>query len=586
MSIFASYSPSLANMLLQLIDPAGTIPVASAWVPTDFNLVTSFSLSGGLAGGGQGLLLTASLPIEGTVTPVAILAFGIRWADYFYGARNSLFTTMVSTPGYFALAGTGAAARAATDDIALLNALADAQDSLDCLSARTREFGRAIDHPLVAFATGPDAQRRTGLTVDGTDTASVGTILALANSTYSNLRSAVWSVLPMLKNVPGFGGQVPLLCVGMGPGATLAQLAALDLRPGQTGPAGSTQVSPASDIGAYGFSAAPVGDAVFSTAAATAVPGLFSINAPTTDFWPNAFGLPAGIMPLGRAQSLTINVATSVDTPWYDRTPAVYSQAFGGPIPAVTGAGTLDSQPAGFDPRLAAAFAQLTSATYVLCQHPGASLTLPAPYSVVGSVSLGTQTWTNLPWAVVYRNGANNALVIVIRGPATMAETGVVNGPGYATRPTWMSNGRINGGVLDLTAALLTPLETILTGQSTAGGVYYVGHDYGGAAAATLAYQAQIGATTAIPKATAVYGFGTQPFADYILANTLYPSTLGAVTFQIQRPADVLTQRVGSGATYGVPTAIQLTGGDTTQANSTTYHAATLYAQLLNVWSS
>ncbi|MFY8106352.1 MAG: hypothetical protein ACOVKO_05495 [Elstera sp.] len=583
MSIFSNYSATLANSLLQLIDPAGTIPVSGAWVPSPFNLVTSFSISGGLAGGAQGLLLTATLPIGGSNTPVAILAFGSRWADFFYGAKASLFATMSATPSYLNLGGLQVDAKV-RDDIDLANALAEAESSLELLRLRADENGSHIENPLIALSRLPAERRHARLELD--TAAAVGNILALSNSFYSNARSAIWSVLPMLQNVPGFGGQVPLLCVGMGPSAALAQLAALDLRPGQTGPVGATQVSPASDIGCYAFSAAPLGDATFSAAATKAVLGLFSINAPATDFWPNGFGLPSGTLPLGTQQNLTVTVGTTVDTPWYDRTPAVYSQAFGGPVPSATGAGTLTTSPTGFDPRLAAAFAQLTVATYVLCQHPGASLTLPAPYTAVGSVSLTGQTWTNMPWAVLYRNGSNNALVIVIRGPATLAETGFVNGPGYATRPLWMTNGRINGGVLAFADLLLPALGTALTGQSTAGGVYYVGHDYGGSTAATLAYQAQINGTTAVPKAAAVYGFGTQPFADYTLANTLYPASLGAITFQIQRPSDVLTQRVGSGSTYGVPTAIQLTGGDTTQANSTSYHAASLYAQLLSVWTS
>ncbi len=576
MSIFSSYSTSLANSLLQLIDPAGTLPVTEAWVPPTFNLVTSFSVPGGLAGGLQGLLLTATLPIGGNNTPVAILAFGCRWADFFYGTKASLFTTMAATPSYLSLGGLQAKAKA-HDNIDLAKALADAEISLEVLRLRADETGGQIDSPLIALARLPADQRRATLDPEATTT---GNILLLASGFYGTARSAIWSMLPMLQNVPGFNTSVPLLCVGMGPSAAIAQLAALDLRPGQTGPLGATQVSPASDIGCYAFSAAPLGDSSFSTAATKAVSGLFSINAPDTDLWPNDFGLPSGIVLLSKLQTLT--VGTTLDTPWYDRTPAVYSQGFGGAIPAQAGTGTLITPPTGFNPRLAAAFAQLCVATYGLCQHPGAAVSVPAPYTVVESVLLAGQSWTNLPWAVLYKNPANNALVIVIRGPATLAETGFINGPGYTARPTWMTDGRINGGVLAFADLLLPALSTALAEQSTAEGVYYVGHDYGGAAAATLAYQAQITSNPILPKATAVYGFGTQPFADFTLANSLY-SASGLISFQVQRPADVLTQRLGSGATYGVPTAIQVTGGNTTSANSTSYHAASLYAQLLSV---
>lgn len=578
MPLFSTYSSTLAGTLLPLIDMAGTNPITSiSWVPSPFNLVTTFSVPGGLGGGAQGLLLTATLTIGGQNTPVAILAFGTRWDDFCYGSRAQVALTTGSVPAYLNL---GAVSETNWDGD-VVDATADAKRSLHILHLRAAEAERV---------SGTRDARTVDLVITPDETApTTNVILAQAASFYgsatSGTRAAVWAVLPSLQNVPGFGGKVPLLCVGMGPAATLAQIAALDLRPGQTGPSGSSQVSPASDIGCYAFSAIPFGDAVFAQSASNAVSGIYPVNAPATDLWTASTGMPSGMTAVGTAQTVTVNVGTSVDTPWYDRTPAVYGQAFGGAVPAATGAGTLTSSPAGFDPRLAATFAQLTTAAYVLCQHPSASVSLPAPYSVVGTVSLSSASWTALPWAVLYKNGATGEICIVIRGPSTYAETMTVNGNGYPIRPPWMSNGRISDGVVTLNAALLDNLATALAGQDTSKGVYYVGHDYGASAAAALAYQIKLGGTTGLPAAKAIYGFGMQPFADTILANTLYPSALGAQTFQIQRPSDILTQRRGSGATYIVPTAISLTGGDTTTANSTTYHAASLYAQLLNAWA-
>lgn len=579
MPLFSTYSSTLAGMLLPLIDLASAQPISSVtWVPSPFNLVTSFTVSGGIAGGSQGLLLTATLPIGGQNTPVAVLAFGTRWNDFCYGSRATVALSLGSAPSYLNLSSTS---EDQSDGDTTL-ALAEAKRSLHLLRLRAAEAERASGRPdtrAAAFA----------LQLDADTAAPSNSILAQVSSFYGSAttgtRAAVWAALPALQNVPGFGGSVPLLCVGMGPGATLAQIAALDLRPGQTGPAGSSQVSPASDIGCYAFSAIPFADAVFAQSASAAVTGNYPINAPTTDLWAATAGMPSGITAVGVPQNLTVNVATSVDTPWYDRTPAVYGQAYGGAVPASTGAGTLTSSPAGFDPRLASTFAQLTTATYVLCQHSGASVTLPAPYSVVGSINLSNASWTTLPWAILYKNGATGELCVVIRGPSTYAETVTVNGNGYPIRPTWMTNGRISDGVITLTSALQSNLATALAGQDTSKGVYYVGHDYGASAAASLAYQVQVGGASNLPAAKAVYGFGIQPFADYILAYTLYPSALGAKTFQVQRPSDVLTQRMGSGATYVVPTVVSLTGGDTTTANSSTYHAASLYTQLLNAWA-
>lgn len=579
MPLFSTYSSTLAGTLLPLVDLAGTKPItAVSWVPSPFNLVTSFTVPGGIAGGSQGLLLTATLPIGGQNTPVAVLAFGTRWDDFCYGSRATVALSLGAAPSYLNL-GTRSDSE---NDGDTTEALIDAKQSLHILHLRAAEAERASgrrDPRTAAFA----------VVLENDDAAPSNTILAQVSSFYGSAttgtRAAVWAALPALQNVPGFGGTVPLLCVGMGPGATLAQIAALDLRPGQTGPAGSSQVSPASEIGCYAFSAIPFADAVFAQSANAAVSGIYPINAPATDLWGASTGMPSGITAVGVPQSLTINVATSVDTPWYDRTPAVYGQAYGGAVPASTGAGALTSSPAGFDPRLASTFAQLTTATYVLCQHSGASVTLPAPYSVVGSVSLSGASWTTLPWAILYKNGATGELCVVIRGPATYAETVTVNGNGYPIRPTWMTSGRISDGVIALTSALQSNLAAALAGQDTSKGVYYVGHDYGASAAAALAYQVQVGGANNLPAAKAIYGFGAQPFADYILAYTLYPGALGAKTFQVQRPSDILTQRVGSGVTYVVPTTISLTGGDTTTANSTTYHAASLYTQLLNAWA-
>jgi hypothetical protein len=585
MSLFASYSSSLAANLLPLLDPAGTIPVGDAWVPSPFNLVTTFTTAGGTAAGVQGLVLAATLPINGSNTQVSILVFSARWADFLYGSYTTNFTTTAATPSYLNLG--VSSAPGISEDVDLMRALADLRASLaqvDNLSARTPG---AEKHPLVALAR--SAARLEPLAEAPTaDSASVATGLILLSPylMYGNARAAVWSSLAALYSVPGYGSTFPILCVGYGPAALVAQLAALDLRPGQTGPAGMTQKSPASDIGCYAFSVAPLGDATFTPLANKAVSGSYPVNATGTDLWPVPLGLPAGLQTLGSTQSVSAVVPSTADTPWYDRTPAVYGQAFGYGPPTPAGAGTLGTQPTGFDPRLAAALARLNISTYALCQHPSGSVTVPAPYQVIASVSPSGQSWTNLPWAVLYKNPATNALVIAIRGPTTIVETGTANGSGYPTRPSWLNTGRISDGVLDLASLLAAPLATALAGQPAYTSVYYTGHDYGASAAGVLAYQAKAQVLTNLPVPSAIYGFGCQPFGDYVFTNTVYPPLLGTVTYQVQRPSDVLTMRTGSGYTYVVGAPVSLSGGEISTANSTSYHAAALYAQLLNAWAS
>ncbi|MGE5515804.1 MAG: lipase family protein [Bacteroidota bacterium] len=523
------------------------------------------------------MLLTAQLSIGGQNTPTAVIALGTRWNDFLYLAYSGAYlsTSLTPTPPYLGLS----SASASTPDPELQDALVRMQLSVDEVRHLASRDDSDDDHPLVSFA-------RTAKRADDPLQVSTNVLLPPVAANYNSARAAIWGMLASLVNVPGYQSTFPIICVGAGPAAQIAQLAAVDLRPGQTGPNGATQTSPASDIACYAYSVAPFGDATFTTRAMAAVPGIFAINTVNAlggqpvDLWPGVMGFPVNSL-LGTPEAASVPSDPNAACPWYSRTPAAYGEAFGYGVPQPAGAGSFTA-PSGFNVPLAASLSQLGLTTYAQCTNPDGSVTLPSPYVSSGIVTPSTLSWTNTPWAALYVNPASKSLVISIRGPMTMAETININGNGYPVRPTWLTTGRIGDGVLAMATALAGPLATALSGTTIPATVYYTGHDFGAAVAAVLAYMVQSGVVSNLPSASAVYGFGCQPFGDYVFCNTVYPTALKAVTFQVQRPNDILTTRTGSGYTMVAGTSVSLNGGLLTTANSTTYHSMALYSQLLS----
>ncbi|MCF8479961.1 MAG: lipase family protein [Rhodospirillum sp.] len=586
MTLFTPYSQALATFLTPLLDEAQVDPISAFWLPSRFNVAGTFTTPGGISWGTQGLVVSATTDLNGQTTPVGILAFGTRWDDYLYGSTAQNYTISTSTPGYLNLSGSQSLKAApggepSTELADALQRLTLSLSEVDHLAGLPRSGAR--DHPLVDLARSgkTQAQARSMATLDA-EASATGRMIAWAPTMYAQARAAIWQGVASLYSVPGLGARFPLICVGLGPAAAMAQMAALDLRPGQTGPSGASQVSPVTEICCYAFSAAPLGDTTFASAAITAVPALYTVNATSVDPWPSTTGLVTGVDVVGESHPLSVSVPSDRETPWYTRTGSVYAQGLGQGTPAATGTGTLSGQGAGFDTAMASAQAQLAAITYVTSLNPGGTVAIPSPYTAEGSVTAKSTEWVwmTLPWINLYKNTLTKSLIISLRGPGSIGETGAVNGGGYGTRPSWTSNGRIGSGILELADSLVAPLVAALPSDWTPSSIYYSGHDFGAAVACCLAYRAQTG-SAALPKPTGIYGYGCQPFGDYAFVNQVYAPELGSITFQIQRPSDILTHRTGSGFTYVAGQPAVLDGGEGTTANGATYHAAALYSQLM-----
>ncbi|MBF5094973.1 hypothetical protein F1643_11195 [Azospirillum sp. INR13] len=398
---------------------------------------------------------------------------------------------------------------------------------------------------------------------------------------YNAIHTQIWTAISKLKLVPGFTSNVPLLVVGMGPAGPLAQLAALDLRPGQTGPDGSggSMTSPVGAAGCYSFSTPAYGNTSYAAAVTAALGSVFLCNLNGIDFYPSIAGAPTDFAFSGAAQTLTASVPTS-DVPWLERTPAFYQTAYGAPQPQLPGGGTVTPVP-GYSGDLAYTLALLTTATYGRFQHPDLSQPLPSGYTRAADVVVNGVTW-----ASIYSSG--DRTVVASRGACSWIELlAFMGNESLLPLPWFTSGGRILQGLYAFYPSYATALFTALSAVPGVAGkpLVFAGHDFGGALAALAAYNLALVPYSGIPSATAVYGFGTVRFGDYAFQSA-YQTALGGVSYQLLLPNDVIAANQGMSVMAPLPTTMRLSGGMLSPVNSTTGHALALYTSLLNPQAS
>lgn len=401
---------------------------------------------------------------------------------------------------------------------------------------------------------------------------------------YNAIHTQIWAAVAKLKLVPGYASNVPLLVVGMGPAGPLAQMAALDLRPGQTGPDGSggSMTSPVGAAGCYSFSTPAYGNASYAAAVTAALGSVFLCNLDGIDFYPSIAGAPTGFAYSGAVQTLSASVPTTSDVPWLERTPAFYQTAYGAPQPQLAGGGTV-TPVSGYSGDLAYTLALLTTATYGRFQHPDLSQPLPSGYTRAADVAVN-----GVVWASIYSSG--DRTVVASRGACSWIELLAFMGNGSLLPLPWFtSGGRILQGLYSFYPGYAAALFTALSAVPGVAGkpLVFAGHDFGGALAALAAYNLALVPYGGIPAAAAaaVYGFGTVRFGDYAFQSA-YQSALGSVSYQILRPNDVIAANPGLSLMASLPTTMRLSGGMLSPVNSTTGHALALYTSLLNPQAS
>ncbi len=410
-----------------------------------------------------------------------------------------------------------------------------------------------------------------------------GQVVASFGAAYQAIRAGIWSQLST-------AGTNPVVIVGMGLGGPLAQLAALDLRPGNTGP--SNEKAPSAQPSCYAFSSPPTGDANFATAFGSTVTSAWTtglelaVLGTPVDAFPSATGIP-GTAPTGTAVPLTALFPAPFDDPWVERSPAAYIAALGGNLPAqAPDPGSLTPNPAGFDGLLAGSLAMLCGAAYGLARSPGLRQRLPAAPFVPGGVVRSN----GIVLAASYTFGGG--VVVAFRGATTFAEfAGALGSSGVANADFLgsASFGKVHAGALSLYVgpsstggpSFQTALRNLL-GTLGANGLplYFTGHDLGGALAVLAAADVAKN-LTALAKPT-VYTFGACPLGNLdTVDRTLAP--LGLTVFAITRTGDFLPSAMLGGGFVPFGTGVFL--GGSLANDEPTLHALTGYQALLDPWA-
>lgn len=395
------------------------------------------------------------------------------------------------------------------------------------------------------------------------------------------LEAALTTAVKRLAALDPFTTSLPLVVVGIGPGAPLAQLAALYLRPGNTLAQGA--MSPVTEIACYAFSCPPVGDAGFQRQAGQCVASLYTVNATGIDFFP---AVPTGssLTWAGNAEPVSAKLPT-YDSPWEERTAAFYAAALreseapavsASPARAPTTAAATNA--ASYNANLAYSLAITCAVAYQRFQHP-TLFTYPSTLGL--SVGADIQSGDGVTWGTVFTGPSTVA--VTFRGTTSFFELVQTLDGIDMSAPPWLTSGTVLTGIAtvyqSLRPSLLAQLQAAFAKNPNAV-LYVAGHDVGAALASLAALDLSSAPTSGIPVPAALYSFGCPPFGDFDFLQ-YFGKTLPQ-SFQIARPSDVIPKLMLNGTLFALPTAVSLAGTAPDPADGNSYHAVATYIRLLN----
>lgn len=393
---------------------------------------------------------------------------------------------------------------------------------------------------------------------------------------YAAIRTRLWADIAQARaTIPGFAGSLPLVVAGLGPGAPVAQLAALDLRPGK-----SVAPSQVTALSCYVFSCPPAVNPAFATFFGSKVAANFRVLAGADQF--PSQPLPAsGYVTAGVQQSLPLKIPV-YDSPWAERDGPCYQQLLGNAAPvmaaATAGPAAVDKAAASaFDPMLAFAMAQLCAVAYQMFQHPGSSVAFHyGPYVLQRNIVIG-----GVVWASVF--DSPDHLVLALRGTVSWQELYCLVSNAFPATPDWISPryGRYAKPLVDLYASGRDQLAAALN-QLGDKPVLLTGHDSGGALANLMAVDLLQHPLQGARTLAGVYTFGSPPAADPVFAASYAAGALAGINFQVVRPMDIVPRLPLLGFLETVGTPVALAGGDTDPYNGSTAHALLTYLNLLD----
>ena len=423
---------------------------------------------------------------------------------------------------------------------------------------------------------------------------------------YGGVRSAMWTeVLFAKRTVPDFQSAMPAVVCGIGPGAPLAQFAAVDLLPGHVW---NGNTSPLTSMTAYTFSNVAFGDQGFANAIDANVPAAFAVNLATSagvnvDPYPLQSSRSDDYVRAGQQIGANAKLPQG-DCPWLERSPGYYEQTLRGGSGAASSSGkkrqsvqrrgfsagvlaarnqAAAAEPAasvagGYVPTLAYTLTLLDLAAYHRALHPDLPLTVPPPYTFARDIKAGRVNWGSL-------YVSPDRVVAAFRGTATWQETVDAWGTTDLVRPQWLDlEGELLTGPSVLYDALRDDLRAALVAiQQSHLPLVLTGHDIGGSLASLAMLDLTVNPLADVPVASAVYTFGAPPLGDLTFASS-FDTTLGASSFQVVRPNDIIPQLVFGAVSNAVtvPDRVLLQGGSDDPALDPTFHTLTSYSQLLD----
>jgi hypothetical protein len=423
---------------------------------------------------------------------------------------------------------------------------------------------------------------------------------------YSSIRPQLWQRIIDAK--AEFGAAMPVIITGLGPGAPLAQLAALDLLPGHEW---SSFQSPATELVSYTFSSPAFADARFAdffNRERDNVSG-FAVNLATkqnitVDFYPTAPGPAEGYALAGQQIGADGRIDEKRDCPWVERSARLYKDTLdpeSDAIPAGKAKPFVDAWSSGYtaaleemegerapapaateyDPTLSWLLSKLAAAAYRAFQHPA------LPYDVAPFSFQALLQANGVTWGAIFI--AADKVGVAFRGTDPRQDLVSVFGGIDLVQPSWIPAGDNDLAVLsrsaDLYAALRDDLRQKLARLGRKGQpVYFTGHDHGGVLASLAALDLTLNPVADAPSFAGVYTYGAPPCGSYYFRPFYLEKVGAAKSFQLRRPLDEIPKlSFGGLARVGrLETQREIPGGDFDPDNGSTWHALETYLRLLD----
>ncbi len=356
------------------------------------------------------------------------------------------------------------------------------------------------------------------------------TVMSMYVASYSFLRMALWESLSFLDN-PGVKGK-PLYITGIGLGGPLAQIAAMDFRPGNKGP--SQQDPPQlTQPYSYVFSTGNFASTAFQQYYNDNVRNAYNLRAGSqalkVDQFPDQPSAGTGFAPLGIVSFLPASVPSPYYTPWEVRDSNFYLKVINGESPTSTPSPTfIPNPPAGFSQSLAFSLGKFMALTYLQAQQPGN----PTPPEMTKIIDYGDSKVI----ATIF--STSNSLTVAFRGSITYEEFLMMDTNSATSRTPY--NQIVTSGVNEVyyanSLAIGKQIKQLVLELQGHRKLYVIGHGFGGALANVMAADLTFNTTPIVPI-DAIYTFGASYFAGINMAN-LFNGSLGTVSYQILRPED------------------------------------------------